>query len=141
VRNDSPLFPEIGPDLLGETEVGRAVAVQVADLATAEFERQLTQVTRCRMDAGPGRDLCEISSLADRVLFMWSLLLSRSVAGTRDSLQVQVHLKSSRPEGDGRGTTPNELKRRLGDAPSEMARRGEIRLGTSGALVTRSPWP
>src|SRR5262249_24617045 len=59
VRNDSPLFPEIDPDLLGETEVGRAVAVQVTDLPTAELEGQLAQLARRRVDAGPGRDLCD----------------------------------------------------------------------------------
>src|SRR5262249_41801154 len=59
VRNDSALLPEIGPYLLGETEVGRAVAVQVTDLPTAELEGQLAQIARCRMDARPGRDLCD----------------------------------------------------------------------------------
>ena len=38
---DPPLLEQVGPDVLGEAEVGDAVAVQVAELAFAELEREL----------------------------------------------------------------------------------------------------
>src|SRR5438876_4304694 len=58
VRNDSTLFSQLRPELLRKAEVSRPVAVQVADLPAAEFEPQLTKVTRHRMDARPGSDRC-----------------------------------------------------------------------------------
>src|ERR1051326_5998056 len=57
VRNDSTLLSQLRPELLRKAEVCRPVAVQVADLPAAEFERQLTTLPRHRTDARPGRDL------------------------------------------------------------------------------------
>src|SRR5690242_13658409 len=46
VLDHAPLRVELLPDRLGEGEVGRAVAVQVADLAPADAERELPAAAR-----------------------------------------------------------------------------------------------
>jgi hypothetical protein len=51
------------PHCLREAEVGRAIAVQVADLATADLERELATPTRARCDACPRDDLLGVRSL------------------------------------------------------------------------------
>jgi hypothetical protein len=54
---DPPLLVQLRPGLLGEEEVGDAIAVQMADLALAEFEAELATLADPSLDAGPGRDL------------------------------------------------------------------------------------
>ena len=48
---------ELRPDVLGEREVRGVVAVQVADLAAPDLERELAAATGARLDAVPRRDL------------------------------------------------------------------------------------
>src|SRR5207302_87143 len=57
VRRDAALLSQLAPERFGECEVGGVVAVQVADLAAADSERELTAPARSRLDARPGRDL------------------------------------------------------------------------------------
>ena len=52
-----PCVEELVPDALGEPEVGGVVAVQVADLAPADLERELAAAAGARRDARPRRDL------------------------------------------------------------------------------------
>jgi hypothetical protein len=55
---DDPTLPEqVLPDLLREVEVGGVVAVQVADLAPPDREREFSSLARARLDAGPRRHL------------------------------------------------------------------------------------
>src|SRR4051812_27643799 len=57
VVDDAPLLVQLGPHALGEAEVGGAVAVQVADLAPADLERELAATARPGLDALPRGDL------------------------------------------------------------------------------------
>jgi hypothetical protein len=51
------LGEELGPDLLGESEVRGVVAVQVPELAAPDPEGELTAATGTGLDARPGGDL------------------------------------------------------------------------------------
>ena len=55
--DDPALVEQIGPHLPGKAEVGGAVAVQMADLAATDPERELTAPSRSCLDARPRRDL------------------------------------------------------------------------------------
>src|ERR1700742_757022 len=57
VVDDSPFVVELAPGLAREEEVGGVVAVQVADLAAAELEGELTAAAGPSGDAVPGGDL------------------------------------------------------------------------------------
>jgi hypothetical protein len=59
MRDDSPLLPQLGPDPLGEREVRRVVAVQVADLASPEPERELASATWAGLDTRPRSDFLD----------------------------------------------------------------------------------
>jgi hypothetical protein len=50
---DSPLLDQLGPNILGEPEVGGVIAVKVAELAAADLERELASPTEPRVDSGP----------------------------------------------------------------------------------------
>src|SRR3954447_4776837 len=57
VVGDAAGVVELLPDALGEAEVGRVVAVQVADLLAADGEAVLAAAAEAGLDAGPGGDL------------------------------------------------------------------------------------
>jgi hypothetical protein len=90
VGHDPPLLHQLGPDPLGEGEVRRVVAVQVADLAAAQPEAELAAAAEARLDSRPRRDL--VGDLAAR----------RSWRGHRGS--------SGSPEGHLDRTTSSELE-------------------------------
>jgi hypothetical protein len=54
---DAAVGPELGPDPTREAEVRRVVPVDVADLSPPDEERDLTQLARVDLDAGPRTDL------------------------------------------------------------------------------------
>ena len=57
MRHDAALLPKLGPQLLREKEMGRVIAVQVADLAATELEGELAALARACFDVRPGGDL------------------------------------------------------------------------------------
>jgi hypothetical protein len=57
VRRNAALFSQLTPHRFGEREVSGVVAVQMADLAAADSERELAAPTRPRLHTRPGRDL------------------------------------------------------------------------------------
>ena len=57
MRADAPGRAQLGRELAPEREVGGVVAVEVADLALAEPERELAPLALDGRDAGPRGDL------------------------------------------------------------------------------------
>ena len=51
--HDPPLRFQLGPDVLGEREVRRVIAVKMADLPAPQPEGELAAVPGPRLDAGP----------------------------------------------------------------------------------------
>jgi MerR family redox-sensitive transcriptional activator SoxR len=91
MMGDPALRTQLRPGLLGEEEVGRVVAVQVADLAPVDLE---ANSPRLPVPAStPGQEVT--SSVIWALALVVVVIVSSSISGTRFKIQVQVSLKSN----------------------------------------------
>src|SRR3954469_10847798 len=121
---DAAGLPQLRADVAGEPEVRGAVAVEVADLAPFDGERELAAAARAGLDAGPRRDFARD-------------VLARSFHAT--NLQVQVSFKSSGGAHDDR--RGGEAQRRGGVGAALLRGARAHRLATRRSRPPPLPAP